>query len=533
MAIYHLNLNVGSRSGGQSARAKSEYIEREGKYEKDSEELEYRESGNMPGWAADDPRAYWSAADEHERANGRLFVQVECSLPKELNEAEQRKLAQGFAEELTGPERLPYTLAIHKGGGENPHIHLMISERGLDGHDRDAEQWFKRANTKEPEKGGAKKTSLSSKEWLAATRQRWETAANRALDRAGSAERIDHRSLAAQREEAIERGQVERAAELSRTPRNVPGPEAHRAERGGPSRVVEVAERSERSNTEARAERAEATAQVDRAAAVFRERSEQMKAQLEALEKEIRTTRLAVLREAGRRGIAQVAEKVKAGATWIREIPRRRQEAAQEREQHKAAVERAVAAEAADRERRRGNFAAESHCREVESGRLKANEKNSKGWTPMHYAAAAGRKDIAEKLIALGAHLHDRNRNWSVPTPAEIAEDTGHHKMAGWLADGAVAEKEQWSKNMMEQSRAAFKERQEHQEKVITHGRAAFIRSLDPELSKEQTRSERELGKEWKKDNFSEAWQIERAAEAARPKQEHSQERDYGPSLDR
>ena len=164
----------------------------------------------------------------------------------------------------------------------------------------------------------------------------------------------------------------------------------------------------------------------------------------------------------------------------------------------------------------------------MEFGRLKANEKNSKGWTPMHYAAEAGRKDIAEKLIALGAHLHDRNRNWSVPTPAEIAEDAGHHKMAGWLADGAVAEKERWSKNMMEQSRAAFKERQKHQEKVITHGRAAFIRSLDPELSKEQTRSERELGKEWKKDNFSEAWQIERAAEAARPKQEPGLERDSG-----
>ena len=160
---------------------------------------------------------------------------------------------------------------------------------------------------------------------------------------------------------------------------------------------------------------------------------------------------------------------MKAGATWIREIPRRRQEAAQEREQHKAAVERAVAAEAADRERRRGNFGAEAHYREVEFGRLKVNEKNSKGWTPMHYAAAAGRKDIAEKLITLGAHLHDRNRNWSVPTPAEIAEDAGHHKMAGWLADGAVAEKEQRSKNMMEQSMAAFKERQKHQEKVITH----------------------------------------------------------------
>ena len=220
-------------------------------------------------------------------------------------------------------------------------------------------------------------------------------------------------------------------------------------------------------------------------------------------------------------------------------IPQRVRDAAQERRDAAArqAAEQARAvlqarekaeAEAADRERWRGNFAAESHCREVEFGRLKANEKNSKGWTPLHYAAAAGRKDIAEKLIALGAHLHDRNRNWSGPTPAEIAKDAGHHKMAGWLADGAVAEKEQWSKNMMEQSMAAFKERQENQEKVITHGRAAFIRSLDPELSKEQTWSERELGKEWKEQNRSHARQIERAAAAARPEPQRGPDRDYG-----
>ena len=75
---------------------------------------------------------------------------------------------------------------------------------------------------------------------------------------------------------------------------------------------------------------------------------------------------------------------------------------------------------------------------------------------------------------------------------------------------------------------AAFKERQENQEKVIAHGRAAFIRSLDPELSKEQTWSERELGKEWKEQNWSEARRIEQAAEAARPKQEPGLERDSG-----
>ena len=337
MAIYHLSLKVGSRIGGQSAVAKADYIEREGKYEKDHEELEYRESENMPGWAEGDPRQYWAAADEHERANGRLFVQVEVALPVELDQEQRRDLARSFGQELTGSERLPYTMAIHRGESQkpgkpdNPHVHLMISERGLDGHDRNAATWFKRANAQDPEKGGAKKTSLSSKEWLADTRQRWETAANRALERAGSAERIDHRSLAAQREDALQRGDIERAAELSRIPHNVPGPEIHRAARGGPSRVLEIAERIGRSNAEARAERADANTEVDRAALVVQERRDVMTARLQALDTEIRATRLAVVKEAARRGLVQLAKTVKTGATWVREIPRRRQEAAARR----------------------------------------------------------------------------------------------------------------------------------------------------------------------------------------------------------
>ena len=93
MAIYHLNVKTGSRDGGQSARARAQYIAREGKDEKDRDELAHNESGNMPQWAADDPRQYWAAADAHERVNGRLFVEVECALPKELNAAQQRTLA--------------------------------------------------------------------------------------------------------------------------------------------------------------------------------------------------------------------------------------------------------------------------------------------------------------------------------------------------------------------------------------------------------------------------------------------------------
>ena len=132
----------------------------------DEDEREHVEHGHMPAWAQD-PRAYWSAADEHERANGSLFKEVVVALPVELSSDERRDLAHRFAVELTdAPEgKLPYTLAIHKGEldnpdpGEldNPHAHIVMSERAHDGRDRDEEQWFKRANSKAPEKGGAKK----------------------------------------------------------------------------------------------------------------------------------------------------------------------------------------------------------------------------------------------------------------------------------------------------------------------------------------------------------------------------------------
>ena len=55
-------------------------------------------------------------------------------------------------------------------GGENPHCHLVISERSNDGLERTAETWFKRYNGKAPERGGARKCSTSSKEWLPFTR---------------------------------------------------------------------------------------------------------------------------------------------------------------------------------------------------------------------------------------------------------------------------------------------------------------------------------------------------------------------------
>ena len=262
MAIYHLTVKTGSRYGGQSALAKSEYIEREGKYKHQDDERAHRESDNMPEWAEENPRSYWEAADAHERANGRLFREVEFALPMELKEGEQIELAREFASKLANAdgERLPYTLAVHRGKGENPHAHLMISERVNDGIERDAEQWFRRYNGKATEKGGARKSMATRpKDWLEQTRKDWADHANQALEQVGSKERIHEGTLDQQYRDALESGDERGAARLKdQVPGVHIGPHnVARAERGVVLERPATAQAVEDGNQELKSDREE------------------------------------------------------------------------------------------------------------------------------------------------------------------------------------------------------------------------------------------------------------------------------------
>ena len=66
--------------------------------------------------------------------------------------------------------------------------------------------------------GRARAGAAKAGDWLDTTRQAWEQTANRALEQAGRAERIDGRSLPDRRDAAHREGDLERAAELSREP---------------------------------------------------------------------------------------------------------------------------------------------------------------------------------------------------------------------------------------------------------------------------------------------------------------------------
>lgn len=203
MAIYHLSAKIGSNEKEHKALSKCSYITRTGDYSKKSEDCAYTASGNMPKWPKVNPQKdashYWKAADTYERENGRLYRELEFALPRELSLDQQKVLAHAFSEQvstLKDGRKLPFTFAIHTDKkGHNPHCHLMISERVNDGIPRNASTWFKRANSKEPKKGGAIKTQeLRGKQWLEPVRELWATMANDALRKAGCSAQIDHRS---------------------------------------------------------------------------------------------------------------------------------------------------------------------------------------------------------------------------------------------------------------------------------------------------------------------------------------------------
>jgi hypothetical protein len=204
MASYHFAYKHASRAQGHSAQLHADYIGREGRYGKGlyREQFLHAEHHNMPAWARDHPRAFWEAADTYERANGRLYTEMELALPRELDQDQQTALVRAFVAEHIG-ERHPVSWAMHTthalDGGDNPHVHIMFSERTLDGIERAPNVFFKRANTQHPERGGAMKTrAWQHKATLLELRQAWAETANRALVREGHEPTLDHRSLAAQ-----------------------------------------------------------------------------------------------------------------------------------------------------------------------------------------------------------------------------------------------------------------------------------------------------------------------------------------------
>lgn len=201
MAISRISVKVGRRGKGVPHFS---YVMGIGKYADKDTEILHRANGNMPSWAKS-PRDFWASADELERANGSAYREHILSLPRELSLQQNIQCVQSWIDTQLS-DKHAYSYAIHapkaQDGGTNYHAHIMFSDRTNDDIERTKEQYFKRANKKNPEKGGAVKansgmTWKEKKEKLKDVRHQWGEHLREHLREAGFhdiAEKVDMRN---------------------------------------------------------------------------------------------------------------------------------------------------------------------------------------------------------------------------------------------------------------------------------------------------------------------------------------------------
>ena len=184
----------------------------------------------MPRWAEDSPLKFFHAADRYERANGERYKEIIFALPNELSLEQQKEILDTFLAKHLADHY--YAWAIHEkvgtlsGGERQPHVHIMFSTREIDAQERQQERtpekFFQRANKKHPERGGCAKAEKwvgkKRKDYLLHIREDFAKIQNAVLEKYGVPVRVDHRTLKAQQEDALRRGDHVLAELLDRIP---------------------------------------------------------------------------------------------------------------------------------------------------------------------------------------------------------------------------------------------------------------------------------------------------------------------------
>ena len=255
MAIYHFSGQIlgrkaktnpdGSVRPGSKVAAAAAY--RSGSQVRDhrtGETHDYSRRGGvahaeimLPTGAAswlEDRELLWGTVERMEkREDAQLAREFNMALPHELDGAQRLELVRGFVQRHFVNRGMVADIALHDPMPEygqnarNFHAHVLLTLRKAtpDGlHPVKTREW-------------------NSKELLNLWRAEWAVSCNQALERAGQRMRVDHRTLEAQRDEAVQRKDMVRARELNRQPEIHVGPKARQAvrhQRPPVSRVREV-----------------------------------------------------------------------------------------------------------------------------------------------------------------------------------------------------------------------------------------------------------------------------------------------------
>ncbi len=240
MASYHLSVKTIKRSAGRSVVAAAAYrvgerieCQREGRVHDYTRKQGIEETfivapETAPAWAHDRSKLWNEAEASETRRNSVTGREWELALPSEISAEDRSQITRQFAEELVSRYGVAVDVAIHaphrEGDQRNHHAHVLTSTRKLE-----AGGFTAKTRVLDSAKTGGVE--------IEQMRGVWAELQNRALERAGEVERVDHRSLETQREAAQERGDTLSAEELDRDPELKLGPAANSMERRAKARA--------------------------------------------------------------------------------------------------------------------------------------------------------------------------------------------------------------------------------------------------------------------------------------------------------
>lgn len=140
MAIFHMSFSNISAGKGRSAIASAAY--RSGKKlfdQKEGRSYFYARSvmpesfiltpKNAPAWASDREQLWNEVERKDRRANSRYAKEFNVALPVELSESEQKELLTKYVQENFVDEGMVADVAIHRDHPDNPHAHVMLTNR--------------------------------------------------------------------------------------------------------------------------------------------------------------------------------------------------------------------------------------------------------------------------------------------------------------------------------------------------------------------------------------------------------------------
>ncbi|MCT4457327.1 nickase [Lactiplantibacillus paraplantarum] len=221
MAIFHMSFSNISAGKGRSAIAGASYRSGEKLFDqKEGRSYFYARSvmperfiltpNNAPEWASDREKLWNEVERKDRRANSRYAKEFNVALPVELSEDEQKELLTKYVQENFVDEGMVADVAIHRDHPDNPHAHVMLTNRpfnpdgtwGLKSKrenilDENGNKTYT-GNSRFPRSRKVWLVDWDKKEEINQWRHNWAASVNQALEQKNIPDRISEKSFVEQ-----------------------------------------------------------------------------------------------------------------------------------------------------------------------------------------------------------------------------------------------------------------------------------------------------------------------------------------------